>query len=182
MITALDDTEPDLRVATAKTLHTIVAAMTLDNFLVRPHRKWVERYAKWDSWTALTPEAATEVAEHLAGLPSTIKDDDEDAKRFDLLILRRQLAQLEGDAVAAERIREQVQSIAMGLLSQLSIPTVKAQEVLLDEIAGGEWWVDVSLPMLELARLRLRGLLRFWRRSRRRRSTPTSRTPSVNRP
>ncbi|OZD86020.1 restriction endonuclease subunit R [Rhodococcus sp. 05-339-2] len=161
LITALDNSEPDLRDSTAKTLHTIVAAMTLDNFLVRPHRKWVEHYAKWDSWKALTPEAATEVAEHLAGLPSTAKDDDEDAKRFDLLILRRQLAQLEGDAVAAERIREQVQSIATGLLSQLSIPSVKAQEALLDELAGDEWWVDVTLPMLELARLRLRGLLRF---------------------
>jgi type I restriction enzyme, R subunit len=32
---------------------------------------------------------------------------------------------------------------------------------LLDEVAGDEWWIDVTLPMLELARRRLRGLLRF---------------------
>ncbi len=78
-----------------------------------------------------------------------------------MLILRRQLAQLEGDAVAAERLREQVQNIATGLLGKTTIPSVAAQQVLLDEVASDEWWVDVTLPMLELARRRLRGLLRF---------------------
>ena len=43
------------------------------------------------------------------------------AKRFDLLILRRQLAQLQGDAVAAERIRETVQSLAGSRLSKLAM-------------------------------------------------------------
>ena len=28
-------------------------------------------------------------------------------------------------------------------------------------MAGDEWWIDVTLPMLELARLRIRGLARF---------------------
>jgi type I restriction enzyme, R subunit len=55
------------------------------------------------------------VLEHLAGLPSAVRDPNEDAKRFDLLILRRQLAPLEGDAVTAERIRESVQAIAAAL-------------------------------------------------------------------
>ncbi|TSD98086.1 DUF4145 domain-containing protein [Skermania sp. ID1734] len=162
LVTALSgDTEPNLREETAKTLQNIVAGMNLDNFLVRPHRKWVQEYAKWEPWTVLTREGAGEVAEHLAGLPSTVKDNDEDAKRFDLLILRRQLAQLEGDSLAAERIREQVQNIAVGLLSQTAIPSVAAQQELLDDVAGEEWWVDVTLPMLEVARKRLRGLVRF---------------------
>ena len=56
------------------------------------------------------------------GLPSTQKDEDEDAKRFDMLVLRRKLAQLETDAVAAERLREQIQNIASGLLNQTADP------------------------------------------------------------
>jgi type I restriction enzyme R subunit len=32
---------------------------------------------------------------------------------------------------------------------------------LLDELAGDEWWVDVTLPMLELARRRVRDLVKF---------------------
>ncbi len=177
MITALDHTQPPqkpdppegqgvetergLRVDIAWSLHRTVVGMNLDNFLVRPHRKLVEQYAQWPQWSSLTAEAAGEVAEHLAGLPSTQKDDDEDAKRFDMLVLRRQLAQLESDAVAAERLREQIQNIASGLLNQTAIPSVAAQQVLLDEVASDEWWVDVTLPMLEMIRRKLRGLLRF---------------------
>lgn len=97
----------------------------------------------------------------LAGLPSSELDNDEQAKRFDLLILRRQLAQLDGDAVAAERIRTKVQDIAEALLAKTSIPSVAAQQALLDEICADEWWVDVTLPMLELVRLRVRALIRF---------------------
>lgn len=154
-------TERGLRVDVAWSLHRTVAGMQLDNFLVRPHRKLVEQYAEWPAWSSLTTAAAGDVADHLAGLPSTHKDDDEDAKRFDLLILRRQLAQLEGDTGAAERLREQIQNIASGLLNQTTIPSVAAQQVLLDEVGGDEWWVDVTLPMLELARRRLRGLVQF---------------------
>lgn len=155
------ETERGLRWDTARQLHATVAGMHFENFLVRPHRKLVEKYVQWSSWSRLTTGAADEVAENLAGLPSSFKDDDEDAKRFDLLILRRQLAQLTGDAVAAERLREQVQNIATGLLGQTSIPSVAAQQSLLDEVAGDQWWIDVTLPMLELVRRRLRSLLQF---------------------
>ncbi|MFN8228342.1 MAG: DEAD/DEAH box helicase family protein [Mycobacterium sp.] len=154
-------TERGLRVDVAWALHRTVAGMNLDNFLVRPHRKLVDTYAAWPNWSTLSTQAAEEVAENLGGLPSTVKDEDEDAKRFDLLILRRQFAQLTGDAVAAERLREQVQTIADGLLGQTAIPSVAAQQVLLDEVASDEWWVDVTLPMLELVRRRLRGLVQF---------------------
>lgn len=163
LVTALDavGAEPELRESTATALHEFVAGMNLDNFIVRPHRQWVERYAEWDAWTSLTKENAEEIRIHLAGLPSAATDSDEDAKRFDLLMLRRQLAQLDGDAVAAERFREQVQAIAAALLTKKAIPSVAEQLDLLDEVAADEWWVDVTLPMLELARLRIRGLVRF---------------------
>ncbi|WP_435771806.1 DEAD/DEAH box helicase family protein [Nocardioides sp. SYSU DS0651] len=163
LVGALDHAgeEQELRTSAAKALHEYVAGMNIDNFLVRPHRRWVEKYAEWNSWGALTPEDAGEVLEHLAGLPSTVKDEEETAKRFDVLILRRQLAQLEGDAVAAERIRATVQDIAHGLLAKTAIPSVAAQAERLEEVASDEWWVDVTLPMLELVRLRLRGLVQF---------------------
>lgn len=178
LITALDHLQPPkdpdpaegqgtesdrgLRVDVAWSLHRIVAGMTLDNFLVRPHRRLVEQYAQWEPWAGvLSSETATDVGNSLSGLPSTHKDDDEDAKRFDMLVLRRQLAQLEGDAPAAERLREKIQDIASGLLNQTTIPSVAAQQELLDDVAGDEWWVDVTLPMLEHARRKLRGLLRF---------------------
>ena len=140
--------------------------MNLDNFLVRPHRRAVERFSAADAWSTLTTDD-TEEALSLSGLPSASRDDDEEAKRFDLLILRRQLAQLDGDAVAAERLRETVQAIASALLGKTAIPSVAEQAVLLEAVAGDEWWIDVTLPMLELARLRLRALVKFVERSTR---------------
>ncbi len=166
LVTALGDTEPELRTSTAAILHAIVAGMNLDNFVVRPHRQTVEEFARADAWQHLTPEKAERLL-RVAGLPSSVRDDDEDAKRFDLLILRRQLAQLDGDAVLAERIRETVQQIAAALLGKTAIPSVAAQAVLLESVAGDEWWIDVTLPMLELVRVRIRSLVRFIEKIRR---------------
>ncbi|TFV52859.1 DEAD/DEAH box helicase family protein [Blastococcus sp. TF02A_35] len=159
--------ERGLRVDVAWTLHEVVVGMNVDNFLVRPARQWVETYSNWGAWHPLTPEKAGDIAHHLAGLPSTKRDDDEDAKRFDLILLRLQLARLDGDAIQFERLRTQVQDITAALLGQTGIPSVKAQQQLLEELSGDEWWVDVTLPMLELARRRIRALVRFVEKSRR---------------
>jgi type I restriction enzyme R subunit len=168
LLVGLDNagSEPELRESSARWLHEIVAGMNLTNVLVRAHRRQVETWSSWDRWTSVSKDDAAEILEHLAGLPSTVRDPDEDAKRFDLLVLRRQLAQLEGDAVTAERIRETVQAIAAALLPKKTIPSVAEQLALLDEVAGDEWWVDVTLPMLEVMRLRLRGLVRFVEKTR----------------
>lgn len=163
LVTALDTAgaEPDLRESAAGWLHEIVAGMNLDNFLVRSHRRQVETWSDRERWKSVFKDDGAEILEHLSGLPSTVRDPDEQAKRFDLLVLRRQLAQLEGDAIIAEQIRETVQAIAAALLPKKTIPSVAEQLSLLDEVAGDEWWVDVTLPMLEVMRLRLRGLVRF---------------------
>ena len=160
LVTVLGGTEPELRASTASALHTIVKGMNLDNFVVRPHRAAVEEFSQSAAWQRLTPTRAERLL-RVAGLPSSVRDDDEDAKRFDLLILRRQLAQLDGDAVLAERIRETVQQIAAALLGKATIPSVAEQAVLLESVAGDDWWIDVTLPLLELARRRIRSLVRF---------------------
>lgn len=157
---ALGEDEAELRSATVKALHEVVAGMNLDNFIVRPHLKAVEKFVRKDAWRRLRPEDSEDLLV-LAGLPSSVRDEDEEAKRFDLLILRRQLAQLDGDAMLAERLRATVQHIAAGLLGKTAIPSVAEQSVLIEAIADDEWWTDVTLPMLELARRRLRGLVRF---------------------
>ncbi|WP_114201416.1 DEAD/DEAH box helicase family protein [Janibacter anophelis] len=168
LITALDKTKGDapLRESAADLLHRVVAGMNLDNFLVRPHREWVERYGERSAWDSLSTDEANDLVAHLAGLPSSTRDDDEDAKRFDLVILRRQLAQLDGDLVLAERLRETVQEVAVALLGKTAIPSVAAQAELLEELANDVWWVDVTLPMLELARLRIRDLVRLIERTK----------------
>jgi type I restriction enzyme R subunit len=93
MVQALDGaaSERELRASTAGWLHEVVDGMTLDNVLVRPHRRAVERFSQAGAWESLSTDDAA-LALSLAGLPTQVVDNDEAAKRFDLLILRRQLA------------------------------------------------------------------------------------------
>ncbi|WP_448609436.1 DEAD/DEAH box helicase family protein [Geodermatophilus sp. URMC 60] len=162
-----EQTDRGLRVDLAWAMHDVVLGMNVHNVLVRPARQWVETYSDWSAWRRLGPRKADEIGRHLAGLPSSRNRDDEGAKRFDLMLLRAQLAKLDEDRLAFERTRQQVQEIAAALLSQTAIPSVKAVEQLLAELADDEWWVDVTLPMLETARRRVRGLVRFVPRARR---------------
>jgi type I restriction enzyme R subunit len=156
----LANDEVGLRTETIALLSEQVANMNVNNFLVRPHREWVERYRAKEPWKELDLERATKLADRLADVPTALADDGEEAKRFDLLILKLQLCRLL-DQPGQQRLRQQVREIASGLLEQLAVPAIRAQQELLDEIAGEEWWVDVTLPMLEHARLRVHGLVRL---------------------
>ena len=152
--------EGQLRIEIAAHLHQLVAAMKLDNFVVRPQRRLVEKYAKPEPWHALGPDDFNELANDVANLPTEFVDDDEEAKRFDLLVLRTQLAILQAQPGFAG-LKEKIQSIASALEEQEAIPAIKAQMVLIQSLTGEEWWVDVTVPMLETARKRLRALVKL---------------------
>lgn len=153
-------TEAAIRRDTAALLHSMVAGMSLDNFVVRPKRRWVEAWSQPDAWKHPMPEQLTEVATHLSGLPTAVRDDDEDAKRFDALLLNTQLALLRSEPSLA-RLQTKVQQLANSLLELTNVPSVREHLLLIDAIAGDEWWQDVTLPMLEQARRKLRGLIKL---------------------
>ena len=146
-------------------LHRQVAAMNLDNFVVRPQRQSVEKFAKQESWNTLGADCFTELAEKVAGLPTALLDNDEDAKRFDMLVLRTQLAVLQArpDMTA---LRERIQAIASALEAQDAIPAIRAQMVLIQSIAADEWWEGVTVAMLEAARKKLRALVKLIEKAR----------------
>lgn len=145
---------------TTQYLHAQVAAMNVHNFVVRPQRKFVEQYAKPEAWETLTAEKLTDLAESVSGLPTELTDEDEDTKRFDLLMLRTQLSLLKADTSFAS-LRDKVMAIASALEDQQAIPAIKAQLALIQAIAGEEWWVDVTVGMLEFARKQLRTLIKL---------------------
>ena len=158
-------TEAELRQAIAQRLQTEVAAMNLDNFLVRPQRQLVETYAQPAAWTQLSAEQAAQ-ATQLAGLPTQIPTEAEEAKRFDLLMLRLQLGRLIPEPSYIHLV-QQVQSLAAALETQEAIPVVREQMPLIQEIQTSEWWEDVTLPILERARKRLRSLIQLIEKAKR---------------
>lgn len=155
-----NDTEAELRHDTAARLRDEVAGMNLDNFIVRPQRRYVERYLPPDAWSSLTAEQRHELAEHVAGLPTSLVDTDEDAKRFDMLMLRLQLAVLRSDKTF-ERLRDEVKKLVSALEEQANIPMVREQLPLIQEMQTDDYWQDITVPLLEVARRRLRSLMRL---------------------
>lgn len=152
--------DAQVRWVTAGLLHSEVAAMNLDNFVVRPHRRLVEKYARPESWHLLPQEERAALAHEVAGLPSELDPENEEAKRFDLLVLGLQLARLRAEPGFA-RLRDRVREIA-GLLEEKSaIPMVRERIALIQDVQSDEWWQDVTVPMLEVLRRRLRGLVRL---------------------
>lgn len=158
--------DADVRRWAAHLLHRDVAAMNVDNFIVRPHRRLVDRFADPAAWHHLTDQDAADATATLAGLPTTIPADDEDARRFDLLILNLQLAQLRHEP-AFTRLSEQVKTIAAALQTKAAIPMVAAQMPLILDLQTDPYWTDITAPLLEIARRRIRGLVAFIDRAQR---------------
>lgn len=165
MISALDAKESSgeerqLRADTATLLNQNVAAMNVDNFVVRPQRKYVDKFAKGDAWLHLGSDDLHELTANVAGLPTELADDDEEAKRFDILVLRTQLAILHAKPDFTS-LKEKIQAIASALEEQSAIPAIKAEMVFIQAVASDDWWEDVTVPMLETARRKLRALVKL---------------------
>ena len=154
------ETEDEVRWSVADLLQREVAAMNVDNFVVRPKRRLVEKYTKPESWVLLAPEALTELSQGVAGLPSELDPENEEAKRFDLLALSLQLSLLAHEP-GFVRLRDQVKRIAGLLEEKAAIPMVRNQMALIQDVQNDEWWQDVTVAMLEVMRRRLRSLVQF---------------------
>jgi len=151
-------TETAIREDAAKVLEETVAALNPDNFIVRQHRRVVEKYQKAEVWTAIDDEAREELVTEIAPLPSANALGTEEAKRFDVLMFSLELALLKGSK-RFETLRKQLKEIASALDEQTAIPAIARHAALIEEIFTDHWWEGITVPLLELARLRLRDLV-----------------------
>jgi type I restriction enzyme, R subunit len=158
----------EYRQTLAELLRCHVAACPSDNFLVRPHLDQVERFREPAAWDRLTREDHQLLASTLAPLPSAQAeqdgDTDADARRFDLLLYTTELAFLRAEPRFL-RLQRQIQELAATLEGKANTPQVAAQLDLIQEVLREEWWQDLTLPMLEEVRQKLRGLVFLIERS-----------------
>jgi type I restriction enzyme R subunit len=75
-------------------------------------------------------------------------------------VLRIQLAILQAKPDFAN-LKEKIQAIASTLEEQSAIPAINAAMVFIQSVASDEWWEDVTVPMLETARRKLRLLVKL---------------------
>lgn len=134
--------------------------MTLDNFLVRAKRRYVEPFQVRDAWAALSPADRDTLIAEIAGLPSSLQDDDIAAKQFDFIVLSGQLALLQQTA-AMLQCKEKVMALAAKLEELGNVPMVASEMALILEVQTDEYWTDVDAWTLEQMRRRLRGLIKL---------------------
>ena len=168
-VQATPDLDPDTALAGALTteLHGEVAAMNRENFIVRMHLEAVDRFRERTTWEQLSDPDREVLQRDVAGLPSEVETDEIESRMFDLTALRMQLALAEGNMGAVESHRQRVVEIAMLLEEKSTIPAVKAQLEYLASMQESDFWKGIDLNGLEELRHRLRGLVPFLDRKKR---------------
>jgi len=142
--------------------HTLIDELwkQKSSFRIKTKLRYVDKYKDRNNWDNLTEGDITELFEHLGNLVA-IDDDDELAKRFDLLMYNLQLAQLRRNP---ERTRYAgiVTGIAQNLLRISNIPAIKNKLGLIQAIADEYFFKDdIELANLEEIRENIRELVKL---------------------
>lgn len=141
-------------------LHQHVATMTTDNFLVRKHRRAVEEFAERERWESISEDDAETIADELAPLPNGLEPEGYEAKQFDVLLYRLMVA-LHTGAKAFNGYRDKVRDLAERLEEVATVPMVKDQLALIQAVQDEDYWTDITLPMVDEVRRKLRDLVQF---------------------
>lgn len=134
--------------------------LTLDheNFRVRQHLQYVEKFKNRDNWQVLSVLDTNEIKDHISPIIAPF-DDDEFAKRFDLVMYTIELAKLQANN-ATKPIRSVVQT-AEALSKLGTIPQVLEQKYVIDKVLTEEFWDSADIFELDSVREALRDLIKF---------------------
>ena len=144
-------------------LHAQVDSLSMARIDVREKIELVEPYRSRDAWVCLSE---VDVAK-LKGIASLLPRPNENdaAKRFDILMLHLQLEQVDS-TVNADKARASVIGIAHLLEDKASIPLVRARMDTICEVQTVEFWENATIDRLERVRKELRDLVHILAESR----------------
>ena len=154
--------EPELKAYAQELIEYLIKqtqALNMQSFLVRQHWEIVEKYQDTNQWNALTDLNIKDIFDHIAPL-ITETDQDEQAKRFDALMLDLQLSVLKSEKRQISIIQNLVIT-ARKLSKKLGIPAVEQRKELLSQIQEKAFWEHFTIPSIEKIRIELRELMKF---------------------
>jgi type I restriction enzyme R subunit len=137
---------------------TDINALDDDNFRVRQHIQHVHKYKNKANWNSLTVMNVNEIKENISPIIVPF-NDDEFAKRFDLVMYTIELAKLQTKN-ATKPIRSVV-TTAEALSKLGTIPQVVEQKPVIDKVLTEEFWESADIFELESVRAALRDLIKF---------------------
>ena len=138
-------------------LHYGIAHLDKSRFEVQMKMRYVEEFQERSRWNNLDADSVYLIEEHLSGLsiPDTI---NEMGRRFDLLMLKLQLASLLN--LAKEKVfHENLMAIAEGLSKKYTIPKVLESKPLIEEMREPDFYKKLSQKRMDEIREEIRELV-----------------------
>ncbi|XZJ15326.1 DEAD/DEAH box helicase family protein [Clostridium perfringens] len=135
-----------------------VEVLNEDGYLVRMHIPYVHKYKNREVWQSIGELAQNDIKEHIAPIVNSI-NDDELAKRFDLVMYTIQLAKLQN--LGAKRGIKNVMQTAERLSKLGTIPEVKEKKAVIERVMTSEFWEEANIFDMDKVREDLRELLKY---------------------
>ncbi len=133
-------------------------ALNRENFAVRQHLRYAEKFSRPESYAALSYEDTLLMGEELAPLIAPDGDDPK-AVRFDALMYGIELAYLVGEKYT--RARNDLLKRVQGIAGVANIPAIQAQSELIDKILHTNYLDDAGVNEFEHIRKNLRDLVKY---------------------
>lgn len=135
-----------------------VNELNKDNFAVKQHLKYVDGYNKIEDYQALTYEITLQLAEHIAPLVLTDKDEIS-AIRFDSLMYGLELAYLVGKKY--KKARTDLSKKIYALAGFVTIPEISAQKEFIEVLLHTDYVDNAGINEFEAIRTKLRDLMKY---------------------
>lgn len=135
-----------------------VLSLDNENFRVRQHLQYVEKFKNRTNWNTLSVLDTNEIKGHISPIIVPM-NDDEFAKRFDLVMYTIELAKLQ-TRNATKPIRSVIKT-AEALSKLGTIPQVLEAKPIIDKVLTEEFWDSADIFELDSVRAVLRDLIKF---------------------
>ena len=144
-------------------LHQQVAAIGKERKEARPWLNIIEPYSNQEKWTCLSELDVSRLKK--IGHLIKVDKDDEEAKRFDIVMLHIMLSLIDTTRRVGQ-FRKVVVNIAAILEKKASIPAVMERIDIIRQVQKPVFWENESLDALEHVRRELRGLVHLLKEQR----------------
>ncbi len=135
-----------------------VSELNRENFAVKLHLEYVEKYSRKDSFNAMSFEETIIIKEELAPLIYPDADDPK-ALRFDALMYGIELAYLVGKTYS--RAKTDLFKKVSAVASVSNIPEIETQREFINEILHTNYVEEAGINEFEIIRKRLRDLMKY---------------------
>jgi len=141
-------------------LHKTIQNLDETRFVVRKELRYVKEFSNKNKWLNLSKSDVQDINSHLSHLQPASRDDDELARRFDMLILVYQILLLSGSDNTGKYMSK-IFRTAASLQKKDNIPQVSIHIPLIKEVQTDQYWKTINVKKLDSLRSALRDLIKY---------------------